>query len=169
MSLLQRLPRLSQLGLMAVIGSGALLAGALYFQYVEGLAPCEMCHWQRWPHMAAVALGLAAIAARRWPRLALVCVMTAITALVITSALGVFHAGVEQRWWQGPTTCTSRIPSGLTLDQLKKYLLSAPRVLCDQIVWQLSGISMAGWNAILSAGLAIAIGIGVARYVRAQA
>lgn len=164
MSFLQRLPRPSQLGLMALIGSGALLGGALYFQYVVGLAPCEMCHWQRWPHMVAIALGLAAVVATRWPRFAMACVMAAIAALVVTSAIGVFHAGVEQHWWLGPQSCTSRIPSGLTLEQLKKYLMGAPRVLCDQIPWQIGGISMAGWNAILSGGLAIALGLGIARY-----
>ena len=164
MSFLQSLSRPSQLGLMALIGSGALLGGALYFQYVVGLAPCEMCHWQRWPHMVVIAVGLAAVAATRWPRLALACVWAAIAALAVTSAIGVFHAGVEFHWWQGPQSCTGRIPSGLTVEQLKKYLAAAPMVRCDQTAWSMGGISMAGWNAILSFGLAIALGLGIARY-----
>ena len=164
MSFLQHLPRPSQLGLMAVIGSGALLGGALYFQYVVGLAPCEMCHWQRWPHMVAIALGLAAVASIHWPRVALAFVLAAIAALTVTSAIGVFHAGVEQRWWLGPQSCTSRTPTGLSAEELKKYLFSAPPVLCDQIAWKMGGISMAGWNALLSGGLAIALGLGIARY-----
>ena len=168
MSFLQRLPRPSQLGLMAVIGSGALLGGALFFQYVGGLAPCEMCFWQRYPHMVAIAAGLSAVAAYRWPRAALALPITAIVALIVTAGLGVFHSGVEQRWWQGPQSCTGRIPSGLTIEQLKKYLAAMPLVRCDQIPWSLIGISMAGWNAILSAGLAFAMSIGVTRYLRAR-
>ena len=62
MTLAERLPLPSKLGLLAALGSGALLGGAYYFQYVVGLSPCEMCYWQRWPHMVAIAVGLL-----RWP------------------------------------------------------------------------------------------------------
>ncbi len=76
MTVLQRLPLPSQLGLLAALGSGALLGGAYYFQYVVGLAPCEMCYWQRWPHMVAIAAGLAAVASFARPQLALVLALT---------------------------------------------------------------------------------------------
>ncbi len=91
MSTTPALPLPSKLGLLAALGSGALLGGALYFQYGMGLAPCEMCHWQRWPHMVAIAAGLLALASFAWPRLALVFALIAITALVVTSAIGVYH------------------------------------------------------------------------------
>ncbi len=166
MAFLQRLPAPSLLGLLAALGRGALLGGALYFQYVVGLAPCEMCHWQRWPHIAAIAAGLLAVASFAWPRLALVFALTAITALVVTSALGVFHVGVEYHWWQGPQACSGNIPRGLTPEQLKKYLFGAKMVRCDETVWSLWGISMAGWNALLSAALAFVLATGVAGWVR---
>ena len=166
MGFLQRLPTPSLLGLGAVLGSGALLGGALYFQYVVGLAPCEMCHWQRWPHIAAIVAGLMAFASFAWPRLALVFMLIAITALGITAALGVFHAGVEYHWWQGPQACSGNIPRGLSPEQLKKYLFGAKMVRCDETVWAMWGISMAGWNAILSAALAFLLAIGVADWVR---
>ena len=162
------LPAPSKLGLLAVLGSGALLGGALYFQYVLGLAPCEMCHWQRWPHIAAIAAGLLAIASFAWPRLALVFVLIAITALVITSAIGVFHVGVEYRWWEGPQTCSGNIPRGLSPEQLKKYLFGAKMVRCDETVWSMWGLSMAAWNALLSAVLAFVIASGVASWVRSR-
>ena len=168
MAFLQRLPVPSQLGLLAALGSGALLGGALYFQYVVGLAPCEMCHWQRWPHIAAIAAGLLAVASFAWPRLALVFALTAITALVVTSALGVFHVGVEYHWWQGPQACSGNIPRGLTPEQLKKYLFGAKMVRCDETVWSLWGVSMAGWNALLSAVLAFVLAMGVAGWVRTR-
>jgi disulfide bond formation protein DsbB len=168
MTFLQRPPVPSQIGLVAALGSGALLGGALYFQYVVGLAPCEMCHWQRWPHIAAVVAGLAAAASFARPRLALVFAMLAITALIVTSAIGVFHVGVEYRWWQGPQACSGNIPRGLSAEQLKKYLFGARMVRCDETVWSLWGLSMAGWNALLSAVLAIVLASGVVRWIKVR-
>lgn len=166
MASLQALPRSSQLGLLAALGSGALLGGALWFQYGMGLAPCEMCHWQRWPHMVAIGSGLLALATLAWPRVALVFVLIATTALFTTAAIGVFHAGVEYRWWEGPQACSGNIPRGLTAEQLKKYLFGQRMVRCDETVWSLWGISMAGWNAIFSGALALMLTSGVARLVR---
>jgi len=160
------LPTPSKLGLLAALGSGALLGGALYFQYVLGLAPCEMCHWQRWPHMVAIAVGLLALASFAWPRLALVLLLTAITALLITSAIGVFHVGVEYHWWEGPQACSGNIPRGLSPEQLKKYLFGAKMVRCDETAWSMWGLSMAAWNALLSAVLAFVLASVLAGWVR---
>ena len=166
MALSELLPVPSRLGLLAALGSGALLGGAYYFQYVVGLPPCEMCYWQRWPHMVAIAAGLAALASFAWPRLALVLVLTAITALIVTSAIGVFHAGVEYHWWQGPQACSGTVPRGLSPAELKKYLFTAKMIRCDEAAWSMWGISMAGWNAILSAAWAFVLGSGVASWIR---
>jgi disulfide bond formation protein DsbB len=166
MALSQRLPLPSKLGLLAVLGSGALLGGAYYFQYVVGLAPCEMCYWQRWPHMVAIAAGFAALACFGQPRLALVLVLVAITALIVTSAIGVYHVGVEYNWWQGPQACSGNVPRGLSPEQLKKYLFGAKMVRCDEAAWSMWGISMAGWNAVLSAVLAFVLASAVTKWIR---
>jgi disulfide bond formation protein DsbB len=166
MGLAERIPPLSRLGLVALLGSGALLGGAYYFQYIEGMLPCEICYWQRWPHMVAIAAGFAALACFAWPRLALVLVLTAITALIVTSAIGVFHVGVEYHWWTGPQACSGNVPRGLSPEQLKKYLFGAKMVRCDEATRLLWDISMAGWNAILSAALAFVLAVGVADWVR---
>ena len=168
MSLAERLPAPSKLGLLAALGSGALLGGAYYFQYVVGLAPCTMCYWQRWPHMVAIVAGLCALLSYARPRLALVLLLVAITGLIATALIGAYHVGVEYRWWPGPQTCSGNIPAGLTADQLKKYLFGAKMVRCDETAWSLWGISMAGWNVILSGGLAFILGSGVARWIREQ-
>ena len=89
--------------------------------------------------------------------------MIAIAAIAITSAIGLFHAGVEYRWWQGPQSCTGTVPTGLSPEELKKYLFGAKMVRCDAVVWSLLGISMAGWNAILSAILAVGLASGLSR------
>ena len=167
--MITRLPLPSQLGLIAAIGSGALLGGAYFFQYVIGLAPCEMCLWQRWPHMAVIVAGLLAVACYKTPRLATALLMLAILGLLTTSALGLFHAGVELRWWPGPQACSGTIPTGLSAEELRKYLFNAKMVRCDAVAWSLLGISMAGWNAILSALLAIGLASGAARWVKAGA
>jgi disulfide bond formation protein DsbB len=166
MTLNERLPLPSKLGLLAALGSGALLGGAYYFQYVVGLSHCEMCYWQRWPHMVAIAVGLLALASFAWPRLALVFMLSAITALIVTAGIGVFHVGVEYHWWAGPQTCTGNVPVGLSPEQLRKYLFGAKMVRCDETAWAMWGISMAGWNAILSGALAFVLASGVASWVR---
>ena len=130
-----------------------LLGGALFSQYVGGLNPCEMCYWQRWPHGFAIVAAVAAFfydAESRPARL-----LTALAALGSASsgAIGVFHAGVEAGWWEGLTTCTSSGP--MNLDDL----LAAPIVRCDEVQWSLIGISMAGWNAIVSLGGALGVAV----------
>ena len=160
------LPFATRLGLAAAIGSIALLGGAYYFQYVVGLAPCDMCLWQRYPHMIAILFGLITIPLMVEPKVALVFALTAIAALFVTSGIGVFHVGVEYHWWQGPQACSGNVPRGLSPEQLKKYLFGAKMVRCDETAWAMWGISMAGWNAILSGALAFVLASGLASWVR---
>ena len=134
--------------LLALIVPVGLLGGALGSQYLGGLHPCEMCYWQRWPHAAAILLAGAAFLLPARARL-----LTALAALAIavSGAIGVFHAGVELGWWEGLTRCTAG--GALSLDDL----MNVPLVRCDQVQWSWLGISMAGWNAILSLGAAASI------------
>jgi disulfide bond formation protein DsbB len=137
--------------LIALLLPLALLGGALGSQYLGGLNPCEMCYWQRWPHAAAI--GLAALsftAPARTPR-SRTLVLLAALAIAVSGAIGVFHAGVELGVWEGVTRCTAT--GAVTLQDIMK----TPLVRCDQVQWSLLGISMAGWNAILSLGGAAAI------------
>ena len=135
--------------LLATLGSAAVLLGAYGFQHLGGLAPCKLCLWQRWPHAAAIIIGGVILVTDRIA-LAWLGALAALT----TAGIGLFHVGVEQGWWEGPTSCTSTGISGLSADELLNQILAAPLVRCDDIAWQLAGISMAGWNAILSLMLA---------------
>jgi disulfide bond formation protein DsbB len=162
------LPFATRLGIAAAIGSILLLGGAYYFQYVVGLAPCEMCLWQRYPHMLAILFGLITIPLLVEPKVALVFALAAVLALFATSGIGVYHAGVEQHWWQGPQACSGRVPAGLSAEELKTWLMGARMVRCDEIPWKMWNISMAGWNAILSGTLAIVLSISVLNHVRAK-
>lgn len=132
----------------------ALLGGAYLGQYVFGLVPCEMCWWQRYPHMAAIAL--AALAFVRRPVAAPVAL--AAIAILLSGVIGAFHAGVEYGWWQGLTACTASplAGGGDPLDAI----LKAPVVRCDAVQWSLFGISLAGWNFLIStAGALLMLGL----------
>ncbi len=131
----------------------ALLAGAFGSQYFGGLSPCEMCWWQREAHMVAVVLAALAFAVSRGSR---TFTLLAALAIAASGAIGVYHAGVELHIFQGFTTCTATA-SGTSTAELFKQIAGAPLIRCDQVQWSFLGISMAGWNAIISLGGAAVI------------
>ena len=142
--------------LLALLVPLALLGGALGSQYIGGLHPCEMCYWQRWPHAAAILLAaLAFTAPASSPRSRTLTLLAAL-AIAVSGAIGVYHAGVELGIFEGFTTCTTTTRAAST-EELLKELMKVPLVRCDQVQWSFLGISMAGWNAILSLGSAAAI------------
>ena len=143
--------------LLALLIPAALLAGAWGAQLIGHLYPCEMCHWQRWPHYAALPVALLAFVV---PGTGTVRALIAVAALAIATsgAIGVFHAGVEYHWWQGITACSSTADlDGLTAAARLDQLMNAPIVRCDAAPWTLAGISLAGFNAIVSLAGAAAI------------
>lgn len=137
-----------QLIVCAALGSALLLGGAFVFQAL-GYAPCKMCIWQRYPHAIAIAIGALAFFV---PRSAFL--LLGAMAALITAAVGGFHAGVEQGWWEGPTSCSSAPVDDLDPNALFEQIMAAPLVRCDEIAWQMLGLSMAGWNMVISLGLA---------------
>jgi disulfide bond formation protein DsbB len=146
---------------LALLIPAALLAGAWGFQLIGHLYPCEMCHWQRWPHYAALPLALLAFVPGL-PQRPLVAL--AAIAIAVSGAIGVAHAGVEYHWWQGFTPCTSTFSSG---GDTLTAIMNAPVVRCDAPQWTFAGISLAGFNAIVSLGGAVVILVLLARRSRA--
>jgi disulfide bond formation protein DsbB len=142
---------------LALIVPAALMAGALGSQYIGGLVPCEMCVWQRWPHYAAIGLALLAFAL---PSRAVVAL--AALAILTSGVIGAWHAGVEYHWWQGLTQC-SQIPSGGNSNDFIANIMKTPLVRCDQAQWTLLGVSLAGYNAIISGVAAASIGASLLR------
>jgi len=156
-----RSPR--DLAILAGGGSGGLLAAALFFQAV-GYAPCELCILQRWPHLAAavVAVAVAATGFRRaWGILGLI-------AAVLATGFAVYHVGVEQAWWAGPSACAGGLGdlSAVTPQELLARIQGAQVVRCDEPGWYFLGLTMAAWNAILSAVLALAWAMALRRSAR---
>ncbi|MEQ5788187.1 disulfide bond formation protein B [Erythrobacter sp. NFXS35] len=134
--------------LLAVLVPAALLGGAYVAQYSFGLPPCEMCWWQRYPHFAA--LGIAGLSFVIQP--ARVWVALAGFAIITSGFIGGFHAGVEYGWWEGITGC-STLPSSVDVMNVS----AAPLIRCDVAPWTLFGVSLAGFNFLISctAGAAI--------------
>lgn len=134
-----------RLPVAAALAPAAILTAALASQYVGGLAPCELCIWQRWPHLAAAVLGVAYLLAGRkalgW---------LAAAALVAGSAVAVYHVGVEQGVWEGPQTCSGGALSELAGGSLLDFSQPVNVVRCDEVAWSWLSLSMAAWNALLS-------------------
>lgn len=146
------------LSALAGAGSAALLIGAFGFQHLGGVEPCAMCFWQRWPHAVAIVVAALAVALPR----AVFALAGALTMLVSTG-LAIFHTGVERDWWEGPSSCTSSGGGLATPDcGLLDLDCGTPVVMCDEISWQLFGLSMANYNALFSLVL-VAIWIMAAR------
>jgi len=128
-----------------------LLAGAYVSQYGFDLYPCEMCWWQRYPHFLAIGFAVLALFApprRAWIGLAALSILA-------SGLIGGFHAGVEYGWWQGVTACANPVASSGG-DPLEA-VMNAPLVRCDTAPWSLFGISLAGWNFLISTAAAMTI------------
>ncbi|MCC5964143.1 MAG: disulfide bond formation protein B [Rhodobacteraceae bacterium] len=135
-----------RLQLVALAGSVGLLLGALAFEHIGGLAPCPLCIWQRWPHVVAL-LGAGALI---WSPLALIGAAGAAG----SGGIGVYHTGVERGWWEGPASCAAGEVSGMSAEELLAQIMAAPVVRCDEVPWEMLGLSMASWNAVASFAIA---------------
>lgn len=142
----------------------AVLATVYGAQHLGGLRPCELCLYQRWPWWIAAGLALAALVPGGAPADAARRVLVAAAGLVLIAGavLAGYHVGVEQGWWQGPASCGGAIATPETLAELRAQL-SQTVVPCGEPAWSLFGISMAGYNAILSAAAGLAALAGARR------
>lgn len=144
---------------LVLAASLAVLGGAFLFQYVGGLAPCELCLAQRYPYGVTIALSILALlfargAGRGRGRAALL--LLCALAFAIGAGIAVFHVGVEHHWWEGTAACTgngSAAAAG-SLEALRAQIMSQPIVRCDKIAWSLFGLSLAGYNVLISIALA---------------
>lgn len=156
-------------GVAFVLGLAAIL-GALAFQFIGGLYPCELCLTQRWPYY--IGLPLLALALIVWTRLTTairVGLMGIVAALFAWGAwVGGYHAGVEWGWWPGPQSCTGVGDDAISLDMLSD--MSDVRIVpCDAIQWEMLGISLAGFNALISAGIVVLLVLAIIGQLRRKA
>ncbi|MEP2533200.1 disulfide bond formation protein B [Shimia sp.] len=130
--------------------SVSMILGAWVFQYVFGYPPCKLCYYQRYPHWAAAGFGILALLFGG----VLLPYLAGLSAAV-TGAIGIYHSGVERKLWDGPATCTSGNIGGLSTDELFDQIMSAPMIRCDEIPWEMFGLTMANLNALFSLGAAL--------------
>jgi disulfide bond formation protein DsbB len=143
--------------ILALLIPSAALAGAYGSQYFGGLIPCELCWLQRYAHMAALPLAALAFTSPAETRRSRALVWLAALAIAVSGAIGVYHAGVEAKIFEGFTQCTATVHRGLSNAELLQQITHAPLVRCDEVQFRFLGLSMAAWNAIVSLGGAAVI------------
>jgi disulfide bond formation protein DsbB len=122
------------------LGGLTLILGALGFQYIGHIAPCEMCHWQRWPHIAAAIIGIIGISFARDKARALA--WTVIALVLVSGLIGLYQSGMQWGFLPGPSACSGH-----------RFVMGSnviPEVQCDVVTWSLFGLSLATYNAIFS-------------------
>jgi disulfide bond formation protein DsbB len=137
--------------------SAATILGAYFFQYVLGLPPCPLCLEQRIPYYIAIpsAILLAVGVLRGVPtRLIRGGLASLAAVMVVGVALGAYHAGVEWKFWAGPTDCTGPLSDFGSAGSLLRQIQTTSVVRCDEAAWRFLGLSLAGYNALISAVLA---------------
>jgi disulfide bond formation protein DsbB len=137
------------------LGAMATILGAWFFEYALGYAPCPLCLQQRIPYYVAIPLAVivAAGALNGWPQKWLAAGLALIAlAMLIGAALAIYHSGVEWKWWAGPTSCA--VPGELGSGNLLERAQSARIVRCDEAAWRFLGLSLAGYNVLISLALA---------------
>ena len=140
--------------LVILLASAAVVGGALLFQYVGGLQPCELCLYERWPYYAMLVLSALALAAGH-PGVSAGVTGVAALAFLAGAGLAFYHVGVEQHWFAGPTACTGAAPVGGSIEDFRRQLMAQQPVRCDEPQWALLGISLAGWNLLASLALVV--------------
>ncbi|MDE1938784.1 MAG: disulfide bond formation protein B [Alphaproteobacteria bacterium] len=134
----------------------AMILGALGFQYIGGVVPCEMCHWQRWPLDAAILIGFGGAilfaSGLIGRKMTVAMAWLALILIAVTGLIGAYQAGVEWKLLPGPASCTGDRFIATSMTDLSHV---APVVRCDVAAWRLFGISLAGYNAIFSLGVSL--------------
>jgi len=150
--------------LAVALGAFALIGGALAFEHWGHFIPCDLCLPQRGPPVVATLIALWALAcAPSAPRASALLLAAAMPVLLIGTGLGLHHAGVEQHWWAGPAACTGTTnPFPVTPGDFAGAVKNTHIVRCDEIAWEMFGVSLAGYNALISLALAVLAGLPLA-------
>lgn len=141
------------LGLVAA----GLLSTALIGQYGFDLHPCDLCVYQRYPYAAVAVLGVVAYFVKHEKLLKLLAI-AALVLFAVDCGIAIYHAGVELGWFPGPSGCSNDVSKEQTLEEMRRAIMQAPLVTCDQAMIHVLGLSMAAWNAIAAGVVVIAGG-----------
>jgi disulfide bond formation protein DsbB len=150
-------PPLAAAAIVVLVGL-ATIGGFFFFQYVVGLAPCPLCLDQRNAYYVSVPLAAllwlgAGHGAQR--KVLLIGFLVIAAAMLWNTGLSAYHAGIEWKWWPGPQDCTGPISNVSTAKDLLNQLNTFSPVRCDEAAWRFLGLSLAGWDVLVSLGLAV--------------
>jgi len=148
---------------LSLLAAIAALCLAWIAQYGFGLAPCELCYWQRYGYWVSIVVALIACFTPRQSQARIMSTGALALAFLGVALIAAFHAGVEYKWWQGFTSCTSNLGQGQTSEDLLAQIENAPIVRCDEPAFTLFGISMAGYNFVYALALSVFAAWGAAR------
>jgi disulfide bond formation protein DsbB len=151
-----------QAALTVALGAAATIGGALVFEHVVGYVPCKLCLMQRDPYYLAIPLGLAAaLLPPRWARIGLW--LLGLTSIA-SAGLGAYHSGVEWGFFAGPSDCGGGSGSAAgSVGDFMSQLQNARVVSCTEAAWRFLGLSLAGWNVLISLGLAAFAAVAASR------
>lgn len=135
--------------------SAAVLGTALVAQYAFGLPPCDLCIMQRYPYAAVIILGAGGFLFVRSSRVFVWLVLLSSLALATDAGIAWYHAGVEIGLFPGPEACSSTGDGALTLEEMRRQIMSAPLVPCNEAPMRWMGLSLAGWNGVIATALAL--------------
>ena len=155
---------------LVAAGGAATILGAYFFQYVLGVRPCPLCLEQRIAYYVSIPLAIvvAVMAGRDAPRSVVVAGLSVIAlAMLFNSGLALFHAGVEWKWWPGPQECSGPLTDLSAGGDLLSSLTNLTIVRCDEAAWRFLGLSLAGYNVLISLTLAAIAAWGAAATWRA--
>ena len=150
--------------LVVLLASAAVAGGAVLLEYVGRLQPCELCLAERWPYYGAIAIAGLALATDRRRALSGIGLLALI--FLGSAGLAAYHVGVEQHWIEGPTACTGGASGAKSAEELMKFLQNQQAVRCDEVQWSLLGLSLAGWNVVVSLALLAVTALGFVRIRR---
>jgi disulfide bond formation protein DsbB len=148
-----------RLGALALIGAFVVILTALAFEYIGGYAPCPLCLQQRYAYYVAIPglfVALVLLTAHHTQAAAVLLLLLSLIFLG-NAGLGVYHAGVEWKYWPGPDTCAGGSTLATSAGDLLKGMKTAKVIRCDDAAIRVAGLSMAGWNVISSFCLWITI------------
>lgn len=136
------------------IAAAGLLVTVFVMEHGFGIAPCNLCLLQRWPHGAVIPLAALALVPGISNSGRCYLLLLCAAAFATTTGIGIYHVGVEQGIFEGPTACSGGI-TGDSIEELRRKLMAAPVVKCDEVAWSLFGISLAGYNVLASSALTV--------------
>jgi disulfide bond formation protein DsbB len=157
-------PAVTAAAAIAALGLAAIF-GAYFFQYVIGLPPCPLCLEQRYAYYISIPLAamiLLGLSVGSSPKVMLLAFLAIAVAMLWNAGLGAYHAGVEWHWWPGPQDCSGAVPNFSTGGSLIDQMNKARVVRCDEAAWRFLGLSLAGYNVLISLTLAVIALWGVA-------